>query len=119
MPTSALEVEIVVLIFVSVKSPVTIEGVTKRVTPLPLESLMGADSIEHTEPFATGVHSGVSAPVLELSTHAVLITPALKLPLLCAKTGKAPIAIPNIANMRPAATLLCDFTGSPPQMKQP
>src|SRR5262249_24670 len=50
IPTSALDEAMVVLIFVLVKSPVTIDGVTTKVTPLPFDVLIGADSDEHTVP---------------------------------------------------------------------
>src|SRR5262249_18415931 len=75
--------------FVLVNSPVTIDGVITRVTPVPFEVLMVVSSSAQVVPVAVGVHSGLTVPVLELRTQTVGSTAASKLPLLCARAVAA------------------------------
>src|SRR5579863_1090873 len=86
MPTSALAVEVVVLMVVEVKSPSTIEGVTNRYKPWALETLMGAGSEAHAAPFVkVQVSPPLRLPLPVSSVHAALSIVALKLPLDWAK----------------------------------
>src|SRR2546430_12907041 len=89
IPISAVAVLSVEESFVSVKSPVTIEGVIKSGKPLPFEVFMVVSSSAHEVPLVVGVHSGLNVPVLELRTQTVGSTAASKLPLLCARAVAA------------------------------
>jgi len=90
MPTSAVADETLVEIFVSVKRPVTSEGLTSNVTPFPFD----------VEIFVVNeftVIPPLRAPVVELIVHAAPLPLALKLPLDCAKAmGAINIANANV-----------------------
>jgi hypothetical protein len=89
MPTSAVAVETLVEILVSVKRPVTNEGLTSNVTPFPFEV-----EIFVVKEFT--VIPPLRAPEVASITHAALLPEALKLPLDCAKaSGANNIAIAN------------------------
>src|SRR5215471_4996882 len=92
IPISAVAVLTVAESFVSVNSPVTIDGVINSVTPLPFDVLMVVSSSAQDVPLTVGVHSGLNVPVLELRTQTVGSTAASKLPLLWAKAAPAAIA---------------------------
>src|SRR5262252_8896254 len=89
--------------FVLVNSPVTAEGVIRRVTPLPLDVLMVVSNSTHSVPSAVGVQSGLSVPVAESSVHTVGFTAASKLPLLCANATGA------LQTATAAASMITDF----------
>src|SRR5262245_10910178 len=82
---SAVAVLMVEESFVLVKSPVTADGVIRRVTPFPLDVLMVVSNRTHSVPSAVGLQSGLRLPLLALSVHTVGLTAASKLPLLCAR----------------------------------
>jgi hypothetical protein len=91
MPTSAVADETLVEILVSVKRPVTNEGLTSNVSPFPFD----------VEIFVVNeftVKPPLRAPDVELIWHAAPLPEALKLPLDCAKEmGAINIAV-AIAN---------------------
>src|SRR5262249_19068255 len=89
MPTSAVAVGTLVEILVSVKRPVTSEGLISNVTPFPFEV-----EIFVVKEFT--VIPPLRAPVVELIAHAAPLPAALKLPLDCAKAmGPINIASAN------------------------
>src|SRR5262249_10780235 len=109
-PMSAVAVLTVEESFVLVKSPVTADGVISSVTPLPLDVLMVVSSSRQLVPSRVGVHSGLKAPVLELSCHTVALTAASKLPLDCAKAEVAASASTATAKATVEVLTIC----SPP-----
>ena len=91
MPTSAVAVGTLVEIFVSVKRPVTNEGLISNVTPFPLD----------VEIFVVNEFTAIPplrAPEVASITHAALLPEALKLPLDCAKASGANNIAIAIAN---------------------